>query len=420
VQSGDVVDTEALERGTSAYFPNRVVPMLPEHLSNGICSLKPKVDRLCMVCDLQLGADGKVLRSRFYRAVMHSHARLTYDQTWSFLSGETDGKDLSDEVIESLRGLHAMYKAMNKRRGRRGALTFDSREAGFRFDDAGEVSDIVAKERNDAHCIIEECMIAANVEAARWLEKQAIPALFRVHAPPPERKLEALRVALAEMGVGLPAGDDIKPKDFSRILADLGGRTDRELIQALILRSQSLAAYQSKNGGHFGLALESYAHFTSPIRRYPDLLVHRAIQHGLERGTAANYRLDEGRMKTLASHCSQTERRAEEASRDVDQRLKCAYMAAHVGGQFKGVISGVKSFGVFVELDGLQVSGLVHVTQLPNDYYHFDPVSHTLTGERRRRILRLADVVTVEVLRVDLDERDIDFKLLDPAESKDG
>ena len=416
VQVGDVIDTEALERGTSAYFPNRVVPMLPEHLSNGICSLKPKVDRLCLVCDLHLGADGKVIRSRFYSAVMHSQARLTYEQVWAFLSGDGAGQDLSDAVVESLQGLHAMYKALRKRRGRRGALDFDSREAGFKFDSNGEVSDIVAKHRNDAHCIIEECMIAANVEAARWLEKQKIPALFRVHASPPERKREALRIALAEMGIALPAGDKIRPKDFARILSGLEGRTDRDLIQMLILRSQSLAAYQSANGGHFGLALESYAHFTSPIRRYPDLLVHRALHHGLARGTPDNYGLDDGRMKTLASHCSQTERRAEEASRDVDQRLKCAYMAAHVGGEFKGVISGVKSFGVFVELDGVQVSGMVHVTQLPNDYYHFDPVSHTLTGERRRQVLRLADAVTVEVIRVDLDEREIDFKLVsEPA-----
>jgi ribonuclease R len=412
VQPGDIVDTEALERGTSAYFPNRVVPMLPEHLSNGICSLKPKVDRLCLVCDMHLGADAKVIRSRFYSAVMHSQARLTYEQVWDFLSGDDAGQDLSEPVVDSLRGLHAMYKAMRKRRARRGALDFGSREAGFLFDAEGEVSEIVAIQRNDAHCIIEECMIAANVQAARWLEKQKIPALFRVHASPPERKREALRIALSEMGIGLPAGDEIKPRDLSQILSNLGDRPDRDLIQMLILRSQSLAAYQADNGGHFGLALESYAHFTSPIRRYPDLMVHRALHHGLARGTADDYGFNEGRMKTLASHCSQTERRAEEASRDVDQRLKCAYMASHVGGEFKGVISGVKSFGVFVELDGLQVSGMVHVTQLPNDYYHFDPVSHTLTGERRRMILRLADPVTVEVLRVDLDEREIDFKLV--------
>jgi len=418
VQVGDIVDTEALERGTSAYFPNRVVPMLPEHLSNGICSLKPRVDRLCLVCDMQLGGDGKVIRSRFYKAVMHSHARLTYEQVWGFLSGDGSKLELDQPVVDSLRGLHAMYRALRKRRARRGALDFDSREAGFVFDAEGEVSDIIARSRNDAHCIIEECMIAANVEAARWLEKQKIPALFRVHAPPPERKREALRVALAELGIGLPAGDEIKPRDFSRILSSLEGRDDRALIQMLILRSQSLAAYQSENGGHFGLALESYAHFTSPIRRYPDLLVHRALAHGLARGTVDNYGYDGGRMKTLASHCSQTERRAEEASRDVDQRLKCAYMAAHVGSDFAGVISGVKSFGVFVELDGVQVSGMVHVTQLPNDYYHFDPVSHTLTGERRRRILRLADCVTVQVIRVDLDEREIDFKLVDRDHAK--
>jgi ribonuclease R len=415
VTPGSALDREAQHRGTSVYFPNRVVPMLPERLSNGICSLKPKVDRLCMACEIRFDAGGKSQRTRFFNAVMHSHARLTYDQAWEYLDGKASGESLHlDPASEaSLRALHGLYKARRKRREKRGALDFDSREVGFRFDEHGEVAEIVARDRNDAHKLIEECMIAANIEAARWLERQELPALYRVHASPPEQKLEDLRQSLAELGLFLPVGEDVKPVELMRILKSVADRPDRELIQALVLRSQSLAAYQPENKGHFGLALQNYAHFTSPIRRYPDLLVHRAIKHALDRGKADSYHYNDAEMASHASHCSMTERRAEEASRDVDGRLKCAYMRNHIGEEFDGVVTGATAFGLFVELAGLHISGLVHVTMLPNDYYHFDPVTHTLTGERRRRIYRLADRVRVQVVRVDVDEREVDLKLIE-------
>ncbi len=408
VRRQSALDQEAAERGTSAYFPNRVVPMLPEALSNGICSLNPAVDRLCLACEMQIDADGRVQRSRFFDAVMHSHARLTYAQAWEYLSGRAQAAPIP-AVTRSLDALHQLYRALRQRREARGAIDFRGREVGFQFDSAGEVAAIVPRQRNDAHRLIEECMILANVEAARHLLKHRAVAPFRVHPPPPEHKLEGLRLALAELGLKLPAGDPISPAVLARLLAQAEERPDRDLIEALVLRSLALAVYQSANHGHFGLALEAYTHFTSPIRRYPDLPVHRALKLTYPGSRGEGYERDE--MARLAEHASMTERRAEEAARDVDERLKCAFMQAHIGDEFSGRVTGVKEFGLFVELDSIQVSGLVHVTMLPNDYYQFDPVSHTLGGKRRGRVFRLADPVRVQVVRVDLDDRQIDLKI---------
>ena len=412
VHPGRPLDDEAQRRSTSVYFPNRVVPMLPEELSNGLCSLKPKVERRAMVCEIAFTPDAKVSRSRFFTAVIRSHARLTYEKAWEAIQN-LEKADMETSVKDSLGDLYSLYRALRKRRDRRGAIDFDSNEVGFRFDADGEVAAIVPRTRNDAHKLIEECMIAANVEAAKWLEKRKIPCPFRVHAVPPERKLDDLRQSLAELGFHVPTADRVTPASFSKILDSARSRPDFHLIQALVLRAQSLAVYQPENEGHFGLALEAYAHFTSPIRRYPDLLVHRAIKQGLEKGNAKGYRYSKEAMAKLCEQTSHLDRRAEEAARDVDERLKCSFMKAHTGDEFPGVVSGVTSFGLFVELDNLGVSGLVHVTSLPNDYYHFDPVSHTMTGERRRKIFRLADTVRVQVMHVNVDDRQIDLKIVD-------
>ncbi|HZW51236.1 MAG TPA: ribonuclease R [Rudaea sp.] len=412
VRPGTALDDEAVKRATSVYFPGFVVPMLPETLSNGICSLNPKVERLCMVCDMIVGHDGEVVRSKFHPAVMRSHARLTYTRVWQALGEkEADARAELADVLPHLEHLYQLYRILAKARQRRGAIDFDSREVKFRLDKAGDVVQLGAEPRNDAHKLIEECMIAANVEAAKFLDPRKIPALYRDHAPPPESKYEDLLEFLREFHLKLPPAVQVQPKDFSSLLKKIRDRVDAGLIQSVLLRSQSLAVYSAKNSGHFGLALDAYAHFTSPIRRYPDLLVHRAIRYALTKGKPSEYTYSPGEMVNLATHCSQNERRADEAERDVDERYKCAWMEKHVGSEFDGVVSGVTSFGLFVELSESQVSGLVHITQLPNDYYHFDPVRHLLTGERRGLKFRLGDAVRVQVLRASLEDRKIDFRL---------
>ncbi len=419
VRPGTALDEQAVKRATSVYFPGFVVPMLPETLSNGICSLNPKVERLCMVCDMRVNRDGEVVRSTFHTAVMRSHARLTYTRVWQAL-GEKDAAARAElaDVLPYLEHLHQLYRILAKARQRRGAIDFDSREVKFRLDKAGAVVQLGAEPRNDAHKLIEECMIAANVEAAKFLAQRKIPALYRVHAPPPEAKYEDLLEFLREFHLKLPPHAQVQPKDFSSLLKKIHGRTDAGLIESVLLRSQSLAVYSPQNSGHFGLALDAYAHFTSPIRRYPDLLVHRAIRHALAKGKPSEYIYTPGEMASLATHCSQNERRADEAERDVDERYKCAWMEKHVGSEFDGVVSGVTSFGLFVELTQSQVSGLVHITQLPNDYYHFDPVRHLLTGERRGLKFRLGDAVRVQVLRASLEDRKIDFRLAQEARNE--
>ena len=415
VQVGNALDREAFERSTSTYFPGFVVPMLPETLSNGICSLNPQVERLCMVCDMQVDAEGSVVKSRFYDAVMLSHARLTYDKVWQAVGlRDPDARHEVADVLPQLENLHALYKAMAAQRKRRGAIDFETPEVKFRLDQTGGVESMGATERNDAHKLIEECMIAANVQAALFLEKKKIPALFRAHEPPPAEKYEDLQQFLREFKLRMPPVEEVTPADFSEILALVRDRPERELIQSVLLRSQSMAAYQPDNRGHFGLALTAYAHFTSPIRRYPDLLVHRAIRYALTGRKPADYTYSPSDMAAMAIHCSQRERRAEEAERDVDERFKCAWMEKHIGSEFDGVVTGVTSFGLFVELDESKVSGLVHISQLANDYYHFDATRKLLKGERTGAQFRLGDHVRIQVLRASLEDRKIDFRLVSP------
>ncbi|MCF6263438.1 MAG: ribonuclease R [Xanthomonadales bacterium] len=412
VTPGSALDKEALDRGTSVYFPNRVLPMLPEALSNGMCSLKPQVDRLSMVCDMQIDQGGKVKRSRFYRALIHSHARLTYDQAWEMVSASDKpanaDRQSMPEVAVMLDDLYQLFHALHAQRVKRGAIDFNSTEVQFLFGPGGEISDIVPYSRNDAHKIIEECMISANVEAARFLQKNKVPALYRVHEPPPPLKLQKLEEFLRAQGLPVTWKKQPTPADLAAIVKQIADRPDRELIEAVLLRSMSMAVYVPENLGHFGLALDAYGHFTSPIRRYPDLQVHRAIGHILDRqpdntGNQA--------MKDLGVKCSMLERRAEEASRDVDQRLKCGWLEQHIGESFSAQVTGVTAFGLFVELRDSHVSGLLHVTALPNDYYSFDPIHHRLTGKRGGKVYRLADTLMVEVLNVDMEERKIDFAL---------
>ena len=413
VRIGSALDREAYERSTSTYFPGFVVPMLPETLSNGICSLMPKVERMCMVCDMQVDAEGNVVKSKFYDAVMLSHARLTYDKVWQAVGlREEEALQEVADVLPQLENLHALYKAMAAQRKRRGAIDFETPEVKFRLDQTGSVESMGATERNDAHKLIEECMIAANVQAALYLEKKKIPALFRAHEPPPAEKYEDLQQFLREFKLSMPSVDRVTPADFSEVLRMVRDRPERELIQSVLLRSQSMAAYQPDNRGHFGLALTAYAHFTSPIRRYPDLLVHRAIRFALTGRKPSDYSYTPAEMAAMAIHCSQRERRAEEAERDVDERFKCAWMEKHIGSEFEGVVTGVTSFGLFVELDESKVSGLVHISQLVNDYYHFDAIRKLLKGERTGTQFRLGDHVRVQVLRASLEDRKIDFRLV--------
>ncbi|MGA9335198.1 MAG: ribonuclease R [Rudaea sp.] len=413
VRPGSALDDEAQKRSTSTYFPGFVVPMLPETLSNGICSLNPDVERLCMACEMHVNREGEVTRAKFRSAVMRSHARLTYTRVWQAI-GEKHADALEElaDVMPHLRHLHQLYKLLARARKRRGAIDFETHEVKFQLSASGEVEQLDASPRNDAHKIVEECMIAANVQAAKFLDRCRIPALYRVHAPPPESKYEDLLEFLHEFSLKLPPYDQVTPADYSALLKKTRDRPDAELIQSVLLRSQSMAVYAPSDDGHFGLALDAYAHFTSPIRRYPDLLVHRAIRFALEKGKAADYVYSSSDMAALGTHCSQNERRSEDAERDVDERYKCAWMEKHVGSQFDGIVSGVTSFGMFVELIQSQVSGLVHITQLPNDYYHFDPIRHLLSGERNGLQFRLGDAVRVQVLRASLEDRKIDFKLV--------
>lgn len=416
VRPGTPLDDEAQLRATSVYFPGFVVPMLPETLSNGICSLNPKVDRLCFVCDMQVDRDGEVVASEFYQAVMNSHARLTYTQVWKAVGeGDEEARAQVGALLPQVERLHQLYQSLAKARARRGAIEFESSEVRFVLDNRGEVTQAGMLVRNDAHKLIEECMIAANVEAAKYLLEAAIPAPYRIHDKPPESKYADLLEFLKEFALRMPGWARLVPKDFANLLKKVRERPDATLLESVILRSQSQAVYSPENIGHFGLALQAYAHFTSPIRRYPDLLVHRAIKHALARGKRENFHTPR-EMASLALQCSERERRADEAEREVDERYRAAWMEQHVGGEFEGTISGVTSFGLFIELDQSKVNGLVHVTQLPNDYYHFDPVRKTLTGERTAREFRLGDRARIVVLKASLEERKIDFRL---AESRD-
>ena len=417
VRPGTKLDAEAFDRATSVYFPGFVVPMLPETLSKGICSLNPKVERLCMVCDMEIDARGEVQDSRFYPAVMRSHARLTYNRVWKAL-GERDAEERASmgDLLPQLETLHELYKLMAKARTARGAIDFDSKEVKFKLGSGGEVLALQPEERNDAHKLIEECMIAANVEAAIFLEKAGVPSPYRVHAPPPEEKFADLQEFLHEFGLRLPPHDAVLPIDYAKLIRKVRERPDALLLESVLLRSQSLAVYLPECGGHFGLSLSAYTHFTSPIRRYPDLLVHRAIRHVLAGGKPATYVYSAHDMQSMSMHCSQRERRADEAEREVDERYQCAWMSKHVGAEFEGIVSGVTSFGLFVQIADTGVSGLIHVTQLPNDYYHFDSARREMAGERRGLRFRLGDRLRVQVLRASMEERKVDLRLAGGAE----
>jgi ribonuclease R len=398
VRPGDALDRDARSRGTSVYFPRRVIPMLPEKLSNGLCSLNPDLDRLAMVCEMAITPQGEVARYEFYSAVIRSHARLTYTEVWKRLS---DGR-----AAENLAVLYELFHALFAERSRRGAIDFDTLETRMLFDARGKIERIVAEPRNDAHRIIEECMLAANVCAGNFLAGRKQPVLYRVHDVPAADKVAALREFLAELGLQLPGGEIPRPKDYARLLERIRKRPDFGLLQTILLRSLKQAMYSPSNVGHFGLAFEAYVHFTSPIRRYPDLLVHRAIKSALSNKTYV-----EDDWEALGRHCSETERRADDASRDVENWLKCYYMRDHVGGTFSGIITGVVPFGLFVTLDDYFVDGLVHISELGRDYFTFDAARHQLLGERTGKRYRLADRMTVKLVRVDLETRKIDFVL---------
>ena len=420
VRPKSALDTEAYNRGNSVYFPNRVVPMLPEKLSNGLCSLNPQVDRLCMVCEITISAKGKMTDYQFYEAVMNSHARLTYNKVAKILEKDTALCERYASLVPHLQDLHEMYQALVKARQQRGAIEFETIESKFIFNALGRIERIEPVVRNDAHKIIEECMILANIASANFIEKHQEPALYRIHAVPGEEKLTAFRSFLAECGLSLSGGNKPTPMDYAQLLEQIKPRPDHELIQTMLLRSMSQAVYSADNIGHFGLALEEYAHFTSPIRRYPDLTLHRGIkyllakQKGSKRKTTDtggyHYQLEE--MDLFGTHCSSTERRADDATREVADWLKCEYMQDHVGEEFDGVISSVTGFGFFVRLNDLFIDGLVHISGLANDYYLFDMPKQRLIGENSGMIFRLGDAVKVRVEAVSLEQKQIDFSLI--------
>ena len=410
------LDTEAQSRSTSVYFPEKVIPMLPEILSNGLCSLNPHVDRLSMVCELLVNDEGVVTRSRFFEAVMRSHARLTYTQVAKMLvEGDQKLATQYAELMPHLTTMYRLYQTMRRQREVRGAMDFDTQETKIVFGENRKIEQIVPVVRNDAHKLIEEFMITANNAAAKFLNRKKIPRLLRIHDGPGVEKLLTLRTFLGELGLHLGGGDQPHPLDYMHLLESVKDRPDAHLIQTVLLRSMSQAVYSPDTKGHFGLALDAYAHFTSPIRRYPDLLVHRAIRHSLRGGNASSFRYSPNDMVTLGEHCSANERRADEATRDVNSWLKCEYMMDKIGEEFTGIISAVTSFGFFVELQSIYVEGLVHIASLRQDYFLFDAASHRLYGERTGVRYRLGDSVKIKVIRVNLDDKKIDFELLESA-----
>ncbi len=451
VRNGNALDVDAQERTTSVYFPRRVIPMLPEKISNGLCSLMPKVDRLCMVADMVVSSDGLVEAYQFYPAVMHSAARLTYNQVWAALSESKVSKKLADPklnpaygVLPELHHLYALFQAFLGARKQRGAIEFETTETYFVTNDAGQIDSIEARTRNDAHRLIEECMLAANVCAADMLTTHEQEALYRVHEGPTPPKLDALREYLKTLGLQLAGGEAPGAKDYATLMSKVNAREDAPALQSIVLRSMQQAVYSPDNAGHFGLAYDAYAHFTSPIRRYPDLLVHRALKavlmgrvyspiqtaadpvmplHKKKKPAQANDRSDKKEAKKpldakvhaawarLGTLCSAYERRADEASRDVESWLKCQYMQQHLGEVFSGTITGVASFGLFVVLDGLYVEGSVHITELGAEYFQHIEVSHELRGSRTGKRYVVGQTVHVQVARIDLEARRIELKL---------
>jgi ribonuclease R len=440
VHPDSALDKEGQKRGNSVYFPNRVIPMLPEVLSNGLCSLNPHVDRLCLFCDMQVSAAGRVTKYTFREGVMQSRHRLTYTKVGALIeepdsdAAEKVREEIGAETQEMLWTWYEMYNALRERRQERGAADFDTVETRIIYDENKKIEDIVPVQRNVAHTMIEEAMLAANISAARLLEEAGVPTLFRNHEPPPSEKLESLQAFLGGLGLSLPWSSkkgDATPEMFQQLSEQIEGRPDKSLIQTVMLRSFSQAKYEAENKGHFGLAYQAYTHFTSPIRRFPDLLVHRAIRYLIrkkgffgKKGVENTGKLpalpkskilpySERDMVTLGEHFSMTERRADEATRDVEKWLKCQYMEQHLGREMAGVISGVAGFGLFVTLSDLYIEGMVHVSSLESDYYHHDEVRHALVGESSGRMYRLGDEVKVQVAGVNVEDRKIDLMMLE-------
>lgn len=417
VRPDKALDKEACLRGTSVYFPSRVVPMLPEVLSNGLCSLNPQVDRLCLVCEMTVSNKGRLTGYEFYEAVMNSHARLTYTKVAKILEGDKELRQHYQALVPHLENLYGLYKVLDNARIARGAIGFESDEPKFIFNADKRIESIELAQRNVAHKIIEECMILANVSAAKLVIDAQVPSLFRVHDRPDEDRMSNLRSVLSELGLSLGGGASPKPKDIAELMTVVETRPDHDMLQTVILRSMKQAIYDPENRGHFGLALEEYAHFTSPIRRYPDLLLHRAIKWILadqqqKTSKTGGHCYTTSEMLYFGEHCSMTERRADEAVRDVVDWLKCDYMQDHVGEVFNGTISSVVNFGFFVRLDDFFIDGLVHVSSLENDYYIYDASHNRLIGENTRFTYRLGDKVQVKVDNVNPEERKIDFSLV--------
>ncbi|HIF89177.1 MAG TPA: ribonuclease R [Candidatus Thioglobus sp.] len=409
IPEGSALDVDAIERGNSVYFPHRVVPMLPEAISNGLCSLNPEVERLCMICEMNMDSLGELLDYQFYPAVMLSHARLTYTKVNDILTNNSS--ELRKEyasVIDNIESLYGLYKTLRISRQKRGVMDFDRIESQILFNDNGKIENIIARSRNDAHKLIEECMLMANQATAKFLQKHDEDFLYRIHPKPTAEKVEVTRQFLSAVGLSLEGGIGPESRDFAKVLKAAKGREDENIIKTVVLRTMKQAVYTPANEGHFGLAFDDYTHFTSPIRRYPDLLVHRAIKRVLNK----QKRSPSKRMSEMGEHLSMTERRADDASRDVEQWLKCEYMRDKVGEEFSGVISGVAGFGFFVELTDIFVEGMIALRDLKDDYYVYDDIHHQLKGERTGKVFRLGDTVQVKIASVSLDDRRIAFILI--------
>ena len=410
IKEGSALDIEAFDRGNSVYFPHRVIPMLPEAISNGLCSLNPNVERLCMACEMNIDSLGGLIDYKFYPALMFSHARLTYSEVSEILENKKSIlRNTYSNVIDNIEFLYGLYKTLRISRQKRGVMDFDRIETQILFNDKGKIDSIVARKRNDAHKLIEECMLMANQSSAKFLRKHNEDFLYRIHPKPTSEKIEVTRQFLSAVGLTLEGGSEPESRDFAKVLKNARGRDDENIIKTVVLRTMKQAVYTPSNEGHFGLAFEDYTHFTSPIRRYPDLLVHRAIKRVLNNQSKS----PSNKMSEIGSHLSMTERRADDATRDVEQWLKCEYMRDKVGQEFGGVISGVAGFGFFVELSEIFVEGMVSVRDLKDDYYVYDETHHQLIGERIGKIFRLGDMVEVKVASVSLDDRKIDFVLAD-------
>lgn len=414
------LDEEAKLRGTSVYFPNAVVPMLPEQISNGLCSLKPEVDRLCMVCEMTLTAKGVVQRSKFYSAVMHSKARMTYDKVWKILQGDSHLRKQHQSILESIEQLYALFKARNQLKQARGAINFETTETQIIFNKNKKIEKIIPLIRNDAHKIIEECMICANVAAAKFFIKHKVPGVYRTHQGPTEKKLQVLQNYLRSLGLFIATGNKVKPQAYQQLMQEIEGRADAENIQIMMLRSMNQAEYSPDNLGHFGLAFDAYTHFTSPIRRYPDLLVHRIIKQVIstDQSTKAvknNQQkniYDKNQLAKICQQNSASERNADMASRDVIDWLKCEYMLAHIGNKYQGTVSSITNFGLFVRLHDVHVEGLIHVTELGHEYFHYDNNQQQMRGEKTGLTFCIGDELMIEVVEVNIEQRKIDFTLL--------